>query len=100
MAVNKGRAPSRHDRTVKREAIELKKEGWNVKADLKGFEQPDPIGRSGRIPDIVATKRGHRKIIEVETPTSVVKDKEQLSTFRRHAAQKPNTTFEVIETDG
>jgi len=88
-----------HDRRVEQIARKLKGEGWNVKSDLPGYEKPSPIGQDSRIPDIEATKRGHRKLIEVETPDSLEKDKAQQSTFRRHAGQKPNTTFDIEVTD-
>lgn len=90
---------SKHDQRVKQETNKLKRDGWNVKADLPGMESPNPIGKDGRIPDIVATKQGHTRIVEVETPSSVKSDKDQQETFRRHAAQKNNTKFEVIVTD-
>lgn len=97
-----GRSPAKqnaHDRMVDQVARRLKGEGWNVKADLPRYEKPSPIGQDRRIPDIEATKRGHRKLIEVETPDSLEKDRAQQSTFRRYAGQKPNTTFNIEVTD-
>jgi len=95
------RSPSRqsvHDRKVRQTARKLTGEGWNVNADLSGYQRPKPIGMDRRVPDIEATKRGHRKIIEVETPDTLEKDKKQQATFRRHAGQKPNTTFNIEVT--
>ena len=92
------RSPSRqsaHDRKVSQVARKLTGQGWNIKADLPGYKKPAPIGKDRRVPDIEATKRGHRKIIEVETPDTIDKDKKQQETFRRHAGQKPNTTFDI-----
>ncbi len=88
-----------HDKRVDQGARKLKGEGWNVKADLPGYEKPSPIGRNRKIPDIEATKRGHRKLVEIETPDSLEKDRAQQSTFRRHAGQKPGTTFNIEVTD-
>jgi hypothetical protein len=88
-----------HDRKVKKIANQLRNQGWNVRADLPNYQKPDPIGKKNRIPDVEATKRGHRKIIEVETPGTEEKDKKQAETFRRHAGQKPNTTFDLVVTD-
>ena len=97
---SRGRANnSRHDQRVKQEAAKLQRAGWNVRADLPGFSKPDSVGENSRIPDIQATKQGHTKLIEVETPSSKGADKDQQTTFRRSAAQKPNTKFELIETD-
>lgn len=95
------RAPkrqSRHDQVVKRETQKLERDGWKVKADIPGFDQPTPIGQKRRIPDIEAAKSGRVRLIEVETPESLDTDREQQSTFRRSAAQRPNTTFKVVET--
>jgi hypothetical protein len=92
------RSPNRqssHDQKVRQIERKLTGQGWKVKADLPGHDKPTPIGNSRRVPDIEATKRGHRKIIEVETPDTVDKDRKQQATFRRHAGQKPNTTFDI-----
>jgi len=86
-----------HDNKVSQIARNLKQKGWNVKADLPGYEQPSQI--SNFLPDIEATKPGTRKIIEVETKDSVVKDKGQISAFNRSASQRNRTTFEVVIAD-
>lgn len=90
---------STHDQRVRQEAERLKKQGWNVQADLPGHNKPKAIGQNNKRPDIQATKRGHTKLIEVETPSSVKADNKQQSTFRRSAAQRSNTSFETIVTD-
>lgn len=90
---------STHDRKVREKASELKKQGYKVRADIRGYDKPRPIGTTKRIPDIEATRGTSRRIIvEVETPGSLRKDKEQLKTFTRHAAHKTGTKFEVILT--
>ena len=88
-----------HNQVVKQIAERLSRQKWNVKADLPGYVKPSPIGKGKRIPDIEATKHGHRKIVEVETPDTVDKDRKQQQSFRRHAGQKPNTTFNVEVTN-
>lgn len=92
------REQATHDRKVRELARELKKQGYAVRADIRGYERPVPIGRSRRRPDIEATKSGGRKIIEVETPKSLVTDKEQLKTFIRHASHKRGTSFDIVVT--
>ena len=67
-----------------------------MKADLPNRKQPDPIGKVGRIPDIQATKRGRTKLMEVETTSTLNSHKQQASTFRRSAAQKKNTSFDLV----
>lgn len=94
-----GKGQSIHDSRVRQISRKLTKENWKVKADLPGYDRPNAIGKKKRIPDIEATKRGHRRLIEVETPESLEKDREQQSTFKRHAAQKPNTSFNIELTD-
>lgn len=88
-----------HDQAVKKLASQLKKDGWEVRADLPSRKQPNPIGKDGRIPDIQATKLGRTKLIEVETPSTVNSHKEQASTFRRSAAQKNNASFNLVIAD-
>ncbi len=90
-------AQSKHDEKVKEKANSLKRQGWKVKADVKGYDRPDPIGKYKRIPDIQAEKAGARKIIEIETKDTMQKDKKQHETFRRSAAKRKRTSFEIVE---
>lgn len=90
---------NKHDRKVRQIAKKLEKDNWNVQADISGYETPESIGNENRIPDIVASKKGAKRIIEVETPRSVKKDKDQQETFRRSAAQQKRTTFTIETTD-
>ena len=99
MADRTSREKSTHDRKVREIARRLKTEGYIVRADgVRGYARPRPIGRQMKRPDIEATRSGVRKIIEVETPSSLRSDKEQLKTFTRHAAQKKGTRFAVVVT--
>lgn len=81
---------SKHDKEVRKIAKKLKREGWNVKADLKDYEKPSPIGEKKRIPDIEATKRGSRRIYEVE---GVTEDPQQIRSFQQSAKKRPRTRF-------
>ncbi len=87
------RSQSKHDTEVRRTASGLERRGYDVKADVKGFSQPDTI--SGFRPDVVATKGRERKIVEVETPDSVgsARDQKQQQAFRRSANRSEKTTF-------
>jgi len=98
MKKGKTKEQTSHDRKVSRLATRLEKEGYRVKASVGRRPSPDPIGRSKRIPDITATKRGKTKVIEVETPRSLKSDKSQLTTFARHAASKKNVSFDIVVT--
>lgn len=82
-----------HDKKVRQEVNKLKRKGFDVKADLPGFEHPKTLG--GFRPDIIATKNKQRKIVEVETPESKesARDKSQQQAFKKIAKQSNNTTF-------
>ena len=92
------KSASTHDRKVRQIARDLEKQGYTVRADIRGKGRPNPIGAKKLVPDIEATKRGQRRIIEVETPTSLKTDKEQIKTFARHAGQQKNTRFDLVIT--
>lgn len=93
MAKRSKTSQSKHDTEVRKIARDLKNKGYDVKADVKGFSQPNTVG--GYRPDVVATKGKQRKIVEVETTESVssTRDKAQQSAFRSAAARSKNTTF-------
>ena len=99
MAKRSPKDQTRHNAKVRQITNRLQKEGWQVEADhLPGFDKPNPIGKTNRIPDIVARKRGAEQIIEVETSDTMEKDKKQHETFRRRAAQKKRTSFHIEES--
>jgi len=93
------RTQSVHDTEVRKQAERLKRNGWRVEADIPGYARPIGIGQCQRRPDVVASRGSRRRVIEVETPTSLRRDREQQATFRRHASHKANTTFQVVVTD-
>jgi len=97
MAKRSSKQQAKHDVKVRQIAQKLKREGWIVQADLLGYDKPDPIGKYKCIPDIRATKAGAERLIEVETPETMQIDKKQHKVFRRSAAQKPRTTFQIEE---
>ena len=63
------RSQARHDAEVRGIAEDLKRKGYDVEADFKGFPQPPTIG--GYRPDVIARKISEKRIVEVETPDSV-----------------------------
>lgn len=85
---------SKHDREVGKIARAYERKGFNVKADLSGYEKPGTIG--GYRPDVVAKKGNLRKIVEVETPDSVdsARDQQQQRAFRNAAKRSVRTTFQ------
>lgn len=91
-----------HDKAVKRIADNLDSKGWNVKADdVSGYKDPSTIGgggtTQGRIPDIIATKRGSTRIIEVETSRG--DDQLQHRVFKNHISQKTGRRLLIYLVD-
>lgn len=86
---------SKHNQEVLKEAKELKREKYNVYADIEGYKKPP--SRGGYVPDIVATKGNEEIIIEVETVDSVnsARDLAQQGAFQR-AARRPGVKFKRI----
>ncbi len=78
---------SKHNKEVKRLAIEYKDKGYKVEADITGFQQPNTV--SGFRPDIRAKKGGQETIVEVETLDSVdsTRDTKQQDAFQDWASQ-------------
>ncbi len=85
-----------HDRKVRQIANELKRKGYKVKAHISGHEKPEGIGVNKFVPDILAERGRKTRIIEVDTPGT--ENTEQLSAFRRSAAQRENADFEYVIT--
>jgi len=98
MAKRSSKEQSTHHRKVRELSRELKRDGYTVKADIRGYQRPRPIGKARVRPDIVATKSGTTRIVEVETPSSLTRDKEQLKTFIRSAAHRKRTTLDIVVT--
>jgi hypothetical protein len=88
---------SKHDSKVLTEAKKLKREQYDVSADIAGYKKPP--SRGGYRPDILATKGNKEVIIEVETPDSVdsPRDIAQQGAFHR-VARKPGVKFKRIIT--
>ena len=91
-----GKNQDTHDRKVRQIANKFKKQGYKVKADIPGYENPPDIGKNKHTPDIFAIRGGKTKIIEVDTPGT--ENNEQLSAFRKSAAQRNNADFEHVIT--
>ena len=90
---------SKHDKAVKKRARQLKRQGFDVKADLKNWDPPGTTG--GVRPDIDAHKGGKRVIVEVETKESVndARAQRQERAFRAAANRSKDGKFEKIVTD-
>lgn len=82
---------SEHDSKVRRIAGGYKSQGWDVKADVKGYLSPRTI--YGRRPDVIATKGKNTRIVEVETKDSMKKDTSQRDAFMRFASLNKKRKF-------
>ena len=87
------RGQSKHNSQVRKDVEKLVDQGFNVKADIPGYQQPGTIG--GYRPDYVATKGPKRIIGEVETVNSVdsARDQKQQKAFQQAAKRSKNTSF-------
>jgi peptidoglycan hydrolase-like protein with peptidoglycan-binding domain len=87
------KSQSKHDAKVRSIARKLENQGFNVRADIPGYLQPNTI--RGFRPDVVGIKGRQRKIYEVETQDSVdsARDQKQQRAFRQAAEKSKNTTF-------
>ena len=66
MVKRSSKEQSTHHRKVRELSRELKRDGYTVKADIRGYQSPCPIGKSTVWPDIVATRSGTTKIPKVK----------------------------------
>lgn len=92
------KSKTEHDKEVKDLAKKYKNKGYNVEADIPGWEQPDTIG--GYRPDLTVEKGGQNTTIEVETPDSVdsKRDIEQQRAFKKWRNRKDNRHYKRIVT--
>lgn len=93
MAVHSSTSDTAHDRGVTREAKELVRAGWSVTATVEGWDDPEPVGPG--VPDIVATKRGTVRVVEVET----VDDDYEHRTVRTAVNRRRNAVFYAVIVD-
>jgi len=87
------RSQSKHNSQVRKEVKKLEKQGYEVKADISGYQQPSTIG--GYRPDYIGKKGKKRVIGEVETKDSVdsARDQKQQKAFKQAAKRSQNTSF-------
>lgn len=98
MAKRSSRSQRRQDRRVREIAETLRRQGWDVQADIPGYSRRDAIGKYNPTPDLRAARRGVEQLVEVETSATLHSHRKQHETFRRRAGQKARSTFHVQET--
>lgn len=82
---------NKHNATVKKVAAGYKSQGWKVAADIVGYPKPKTIYR--RRPDVIARKDKKERIVEVETPSSFKREKNQRRAFKRYSSKKKSRKF-------
>ncbi len=98
MAKSKTNEKKSHDECVRAIAGELKRDKWDVKANVEGAEKPSKIGSF--TPDIEATKKGClRRICEVLTEKDFGGDKERYIEFKNYCDEY-DFHFYVVDKDG
>jgi hypothetical protein len=95
--VKKGDVSKNHDAGVRALADELKKDKWDVKANVEGEEKPAKIGEF--TPDIEAQKGSLRRICEVLTEKDFRGDKQRYIEFKNYCDEY-DFHFYVIDKDG
>lgn len=86
-----------HDECVREIAAKLKRDKWNVKANVEGEEKPAKIGEF--TPDIEARKGCLRRICEVLTEKDFGGDKQRYIEFKNYCDEY-DFSFYVVDKDG
>jgi hypothetical protein len=98
MVKKKANEPKSHDECVRELADELKRDKWDVKANVKDEEKPAKIGPF--MPDIEATKKGClRRICEVVTEKDFGGDKQRYIEFKNYCNEY-DFHFYIVDKDG
>jgi hypothetical protein len=87
-----------HDDCVRAIADEMKKDKWEVKADLPGFDKPDKVGNFK--PTLEANKKGcMRRICEVVTEEMFEGDKQRYIEVKNYCDEYDFRMY-VVDKDG
>ncbi len=87
-----------HNACVREIAEEMKKDMWEVKADLPGYEKPAKIGEFQ--PDLVANKKGcMKRICEVVTEEMFEGDKQRYIEVKNYCDEY-DMHFYAVGKDG
>ena len=87
-----------HDACVREIADEMKRDKWEVKADLPGFEKPSKVGNL--LPNLVAKKAGcMSRICEVATEDMFAGDKQRYIEVKNYCDEY-DVHFYVVDKDG
>jgi hypothetical protein len=95
----KSKSQENHDSCVMAVAEELKRDNWNVKANLEGYEKPSTIAES-YVPDVQAEKKGClTRICEIATPEMFEGNKGRYIEFKNYCDEYDFHMY-VVDKDG
>jgi hypothetical protein len=97
MGKKKTKVQESHDECVRAIADELKRDNWDVKANVEGGEKPPKIGSF--TPDIEARKGCLRRICEVLTEKDFGDDKQRYIELKNYCDEY-DFRFYVVDKDG
>ena len=97
MVKKKAEKSKSHDECLRAIADELKRDKWEVKANVEGDEKPSKIGAF--TPDIEAKKGCLKRICEVMTEKDFEGDKERYIEFRNYCDEY-DFHFYIVDKDG
>ena len=97
MSKKKAEDPKSHDECVRELASELKRDQWDVKANVVGEEKPAKIGEF--TPDIEARKGCLRRICEVLTEKDFEGDKQRYIELKNYCDEYDFSLY-VVDKDG
>lgn len=93
------KSQSAHNSTVKNLQSNTDKKVIRSKPDIEGWKKPDTI--KGVRPDIIAEKKGHKTVVEVETQDSVQtkRDIQQQRVFKNWSKNSNTKHYKRIVTE-
>jgi hypothetical protein len=109
VVVYRGFPPTTHCRKVDKPKIltdacvlavaeELKKDNWEVKANVEGYSKPSKVGPL--VPDIVAQKKGClKRICQIATPEMFDGNKDRYHEFKDYCDEY-DFHFYIVEKNG
>lgn len=89
--------PNSHDEAVKAVAEELKKDKWDVEANLENWKKPSEIGN--HLPDILAKKGSLKRICEIATEEMFEGNKQQFIELKNYCDEYDFRLY-VVDKDG
>jgi hypothetical protein len=87
----------KHDKHVKSVAEELKRDSWQVKANVEGWDKPSKKGSI--TPDIEAHKGNLKKICEIVTEENFEGDKRRYQELKNYCDEYDFHMY-IIDKDG